>query len=231
MDIIRFLALYVFFLNFLLLNIYIIFKLLKEKNRDNLTFSLALFFILGLSAIIINFIYAWIYEIVLISLLHRISFICATYCFYFILNFNLVLLKTKIYFNIKKQISLGLTYFFIIFAFFFTTNDIKLDKSTDWKPEWDYSFTITYIIFSTIILLIPILITTHRIYIHLSLKELKKKIKIFSIGVIGYFSYLYTISLYNSTNNILLRIIYTFYMVSIFLYAYLIYKGSIKSLK
>lgn len=118
MDIIRFLGLYLIFTGILLIHIYFIIKLSIDKNRDNLTYNLLLFFIFQTSAIIINVIYSMIYIPIIVSLLHRIGFMLSTFCFFFILNFNLILLKTNKIFKLKKQIELGLIYLIIFLIIF-----------------------------------------------------------------------------------------------------------------
>ncbi len=230
MDIIRFLGLYLIFSSILLINTYFIIKLLKDKNRDNLTYNLLLFFIFQTSAGFINIIYSMIFEPIIVSLLHRIGFMLATFCFFFMLNFNLILLKTNKVFKLKKQIELGLSYL-IIFLIIFLTGDIKINESTDWKPQWSFSFTITLFLTFTIMLAIPILITLFKIFSYLSINELKKKIKILSIGIIGYFISYYFILIYNSTGNLVIRLIWLIYSPSMLLFSYFIYKGYFQSIK
>lgn len=56
-------------------------------------------------------------------------------------------------------------------------------------------------------LAIPILITLYKIYSYLSINKLKKKIKLLSIGLLGYFISYYAILIYNSTGNLVVRLI------------------------
>ncbi|MHA1274277.1 MAG: hypothetical protein ACTSQP_16425 [Promethearchaeota archaeon] len=171
-----------------------------------------------------------IYIPIIVSLLHRIGFMLATFCFFFMLNFNLILLKTNKVFKLKKQIELGLSYL-IIFLIIFLTGDIKIDESTDWKPQWSFSFTITLFLTFTIMLAIPILITLFKIYSYLSINELKKKINLLSIGILGYFISYYAILIYNSTGNLVVRLIWLITSPSMILFSFIIYKGYIQSIK
>jgi len=108
--------------------------------------------------------------------------------------------------------------------------DIKIDKSTDWKPQYNIFFTIILIIVFTLTLAIPILYTIKKIYSLITIDLLKKKIRFFTIGIIGNFSYLYFIFIYNSTKNFLIRLIWLIYSPSLLIFAYFLYKGYIKSL-
>ncbi|MHA1285522.1 MAG: hypothetical protein ACTSQP_23705 [Promethearchaeota archaeon] len=230
MDIIRFIGLYIIFIGIIINFNYFAFKILKDKHRDVLTYNYALCYIIISFGICLNLIYVTIFNPVLVSLLYRIALLSIPISFFFLLNFNLNLLKIKSNYSLKKQIFLTLFYIFL-FATIILTGDIRIDKSSDWKPQYSLSFTIIFITTFTIFLTIPIIYTIYKIYSSLTIIEMKKKVQFFIIGTFGYFSQFYFLIIYNSTSNFITRVIWLIYTPSSFIYAYFIYKGYIKSLK
>jgi len=83
MDIIRFLGLYFVFVIIILNFSYFIYKLMKEKNKDLLTYNISLFYIFGILGISLNFIYASIFDTFIVSILHRIAILCFPFSFFF----------------------------------------------------------------------------------------------------------------------------------------------------
>jgi len=97
MDFIRFIGLYIIFVCFLLSEIYYTFNLLTKKNRDILSYNIALFYIINIICPIGNIIYSMIFDPFIVLIFYKILILIYLISFFFIFNFNLILLKTKFF--------------------------------------------------------------------------------------------------------------------------------------
>lgn len=96
---------------------------------------------------------------------------------------------------------------------------------SDGRPKWSLGFFIYLISIVTIFVMIPIIRTSLKIYSSLETKALKKKWFYYFIGYMGVFSWAYLLFITNLIANNILRLILSFYGISVILWVLLMYYG------
>ncbi len=201
----------------------------RRRNRLNATFSG--FYISIALGLIINATYVIINEIVKSeSLALLLNYISAFLIFYgpvFMLATNKILIQSESVYSLKSEIKLLLLYAFalglmVIFYFF---DGIVFNESTGWRPVWSLPYLIYIIIIVSSITIIPSIITSFKILSVMENKMMKKRWIRLMCGLIGLYTYLYLAFVMNYVNNDSLRMIGSFYALTVLIWVWLIYKG------
>lgn len=142
MDLARFIQVYVVQGIFGFFYLFMAYRILKRGTKQlNLTLS---GFYLSISiGVVINIIYANLYEETIVHALYFATyfFLCLSSSFLFLFVLNLLKSGKKI--KLQTQLVLILIFSTLLLGLLFVPNGITINESTNWKPEWsgDFSFT------------------------------------------------------------------------------------------
>jgi len=193
------------------------------------------FFICSIIGFISNMIYGAISNETLILVLNFLSnfFIC--FGGIFILIVNLIILESTIIFSIKRQNRYIILYGIILLTgmlIFYSLGGVQISEvgTPIWTPPF-FGFVISVI---TGFAVIPIIITSLKIYFRFETRVLKKKWLYYLIGEVGSFSVAYLVFI----NNLIYWIFYvvkreiptfnlffSLYSISVIIWASLMYYG------
>jgi hypothetical protein len=173
----------------------------------------------------INIIYANIFVENVVYILHFLTYYLVCYSLILLLIFTLIILKPSNKFNTKIQITLLVFGGIILLGLLVIPNGIQINQSTNWKPNWSWSFFMYSIIFCSAILVIPTSYYSLKIYSKFEDQNLKKKWKYFLIGVLGYFFLYYGTSFSNTLNSDNFRLIWSMVSLPTLISLFLIYYG------
>jgi hypothetical protein len=203
---------------------YVAFKVLR-RDVKNLHLILSGFYISVGIGVIINMIYASIFNTSIVYLLHFITYYLACYGQVFMLIFILILSKSEKIITIKIQLMLIVSFGILFFGLWFIPGGIQINETTNWLPVWSWEFLIYSYIICTFFTFIPTIYYSRSIYIKLENKKLKQKWMFFVVGLFSYYILYYGTSLSNTLNNPVSRLIWS--IISLFLIplSYLIYYG------
>lgn len=209
------------------------YQILKRKRkRLNLIFS-SFFISIGIGAIF-NMIYAPIpiqFELT-IKVLYFLSIFFIFFGPIFILIVNFIILESTIIFSVKRQNRYIFLYGVLIFCGMLIlmlipdpNNIFGVEIESDGRPRWSLGFFIYTISIVTIFAMIPIIRTSLKIYSSLETKTLKKKWFYYLLGSLGVFSWAYLLFITNLIANNTLRLILSFYGISVIIWVLLMYYG------
>ena len=231
MDLARFLQIFVIQGGFTIFFFYMAIIVLKRgKKRINLSLSGFYFFtaiggLINIIYAIIPIIYANIFIGNIVYILHFITYYVLCYSLIFLLIFALIILKPVAKFNTKIQITLLILVGILLLGLLFIPNGIQIDQSTNWKPNWSWSFFLYSVIVCSAIIIIPTSYYSIRIYSKFENKHLKKKWKYFLMGLFAYFFLYYGTTFSNTLNNDNFRLIWSLISLPTLIALYLIYYG------
>lgn len=195
------------FISFLLY--YLSFRILK-RNFNRLTLTLSLFYFLPATGFILNLIFLLFST----SIIGYILYFAASYLilcgFIFLIVFIINLLNLKLYSSLKKQVIIILSYAVFSLILLLLPGGITINESTGWTPIFSWPFSIIIYIFFTLVIFIPSLLLTRRLYKTFEDKTLKKKLGYFSIGIIGMFLAFYGLILYLTWYDAIFRTIWAY---------------------
>ena len=160
------------------------YKIIKRDTK-RLNITLSAFYIVGATGIFINFIYAPLTDEKIVFFLNFLVNFCFFFAPIFLVVFELIILKSEKVITSKKQLLTITIYGIIMFCSIFIPNGVTINKSTNWKPVWSLTFFVYVMIFFCAIGIFPIIYYGFKIYNQFENIELKKKWKLFIIGVIG----------------------------------------------
>ena len=224
MDLARFLQIYVIQGSFAIFFFYMAIIVLKRgKKRTNL--YLSSFYLLTAIGGLINIIYANLFVEDIVYILHFITYYVLCYSLIFLLIFTLILLKPVDKFNTKIQITLLILVGILLLGLLFIPNGIQINQSTNWKPNWSWSFFLYSVIVCSAILIIPTSYYSLKIYSKIENQHLKKKWKYFLIGELGYFFLFYGTTFSNTLNSDSFRFIWSIFSLPTIISLFLIYYG------
>jgi len=224
MDTARFIQIYIVQGLIGLFYIFMSFIILR-RDKKNLHLVLCGFYISVGVGVIINIIYASIFDVPTVHLLHFITYFLFCFSQVFLLIFVLILTKSKNVITLKIQLILISTFAFLLTGLWFIPNGITINESTNWKPVWSWEFLLYSYIVCTIFTFGPLLYYSGKIYFKLETRELKKKWISFLIGLISYFFVYYGTSLSNMLNDPIFRFIWSIISLFAIPTSYLIYYG------
>lgn len=192
--------------------LYLAYKVLKRRTT-RVSLTLSAFYILNGIATMINAILIPLKsnETSLIhNILYYINGFLVLYGFIFILIFLHNLLKFKSIFSFKNY--LWVILFYAVFCIIVLTcipESIIIDESTNWIPIYSWLFLIVIYSFFTIIITIPTITYSIRLYKKFEDPRLKTKLKRFIIGIVGMLIVFYGVTLYNTWHVFLFRTIWS----------------------
>ena len=224
MDIARFLQIYIIQGGFALFFLYMAYVVLKRgKKKSNL--YLSSFYLSSTIGGTINIIYANIFDETIVHVLHFITYYLLCFSMVFLLIFVLIVLKPPNFINKRTQFLILVLYSVSLLVLLLIPRGIIIDQSTNWKPNWSWSFLIISIIVCSSIVILPTSYYSMKIYGKLGNIQLKKKWKYFLIGVSAYFFLYYGTSLSNTLNHDTFRLLWSIISLPTLIALYLIYYG------
>jgi len=224
MDIARFLQIYIIQGGFALFFLYMAYVVLKRgKKKSNL--YLSGFYLSSTIGGTINIIYANIFDETIVYVLHFITYYLLCFSMVFLLIFVLIVLKPPNFINKRIQFLILVLYSVSLLVLLLIPGGIIIDQSTNWKPNWSWSFLIISILVCSSIVIFPTSYYSMKIYGKLGNIQLKKKWKYFLIGVSAYFFLFYGTSLSNTLNHDTFRLLWSIISLPTLIALYLIYYG------
>ena len=198
--------------------LYLAYKVLKRRTT-RVSLTLSAFYIINGVATMINAILIPLKSnqtILIHNILYYINAFLVLYGFIFILIFIHNLLKVKSIFSFKKYLWIILIYAASsIIVLTIIPNSIFIDESTNWIPVYSWLFLVVIYVYFTIIITIPIIIFSMRLYKKFEDKGLKGKLRRFIMGILGMLLVFYGVTLYNTWHVFLFRTIWSVLVVLI----------------
>ena len=205
------------------------YKILK-RNKNRLTIMLSSFYISEAIGFIINIIYLPLTINPTVYILHVMTDFFISFGQIFLVIFLINLNKRNSNFSLEKDFIIIFSYVFILLLLFNFPGGITINENTNWRPVFSWTFLISLYIFFTCFIIIPNIILSIKIYKKFEDKNLKKKLKLFFLGINGTFFTYYGLLLYNTWDDPLFRAIWSVLSFIIIPSGLLIYYGIGKDL-
>jgi hypothetical protein len=209
--------------------IFIAIKILR-RERKGISFYLSIFYICGGCGVIINIVYALIFQETIVYILHFLTYYILCFSLIFLTISVLLLLKSEKIITFKIRFLIIFIFGLSIFGLWFIPNGITINQSTDWKPVWSWTFFIYSIIICSSFAIGPTTYFAIKLYNKFEHDELRKKWKFFLIGIFTYFFLYYGTSLSNTLAYQLFRLIWSLVSLPTLISLYFIYYGVAKQL-
>lgn len=203
--------------------------LILKRNRNLITLTLSAFYILTAIGFTLNIIFILLILAHVESILSIVYFLTTYLIIFppiFLVIFILHLLHSVPSLSKKKQISIICTYGIASFILLFWPGGITINIHTNWIPIFSWQFLIVTYIFFTCSIFVPTIVNLIKMYKLFEDKDLKKKLRYFSLGIFGALISLYGLILYNTWDDPLYKLIWV--SISLFivpLSGFLIYYG------
>ncbi len=210
--------------------IYMTCKVLKRR-RDRVSYSHCAFSILISLTFILNAI-SFICRVNSLICILQVSILVLTLLsLIFLVVFNLNILRSESDFHLKTQILIILFYLIGILFILLIPGGITINEQTQWKLKCSWLFTLTLMLYITCFVLIPITIQSVRIYHQFKVTQLKKRWRVYCIGLSGFMFIIIGGFFYNTWTNSLYQISWLFLSLIILPSTILIYLGIGKRLR
>ncbi len=213
----------------IILYVAITFKILK-RNRNRLTSILSTFYLLGTSGLFFNLILIPIKNNPTSTILYFITFFLISFGQIFLIIFLRTLLNLDIDTNSKVDFFIIFVYGLLISIPFFIPEGFSFNESTNWIPIYSWNFLLVIYTIFTVMIIIPSTIYFKKLYNKFEKIELKKKLRYFRAGSYGMFFISYGAILYNTWQNPIFKLIWTFLSLAVIPFALLIYYGIAQNL-
>lgn len=206
-------------------------KILKQgKKRLNIYFSL--FYISVAIGIFFNFIYAPLTDPDLIIKLNFITNYFIVFGLIFLTVFIILYLKSEEVFTTGKQLAFIIIYGVLLFFMILIPDGVEISADTGWAPHWSWFLFIYVILLISIMSTVPSLFYSLKIYKKFEDERLKKKWKLFILGICELFAVLYGTFLTHALNIAIVRTIWSIGALILSLSgAYFIYDGVARKFK
>ncbi len=196
----------------------------RKRQRLNIIFSS--FFITIIIANIFNMVYAMmtVGPVILILNFFTNFFLC--FGPIFLLIVNMLILESTIIFSVKRQNKYIIYYGLLILlgmAIFYIFGGVSV--TSEFRPKFSLIFLIFILIITAVVVVIPIISTSLKIYFSFEMKALKRKWIIYVIGFLGNISIAYLIFINNYLDNDSFRLPVAIYSISVIFWGYLMYYG------
>jgi len=212
----------------------IAFKILIRR-RVRLTYSLGFFYILlslSLGINLIFFLVSLFYKNeFLLFFLYYLSSVLVFFPFIFLmlfiadLNYGEEVVTNRVY-----TISLIVLGIVSILVYLFP-GGITINESTNWTPQFSWTFLIFIYIMFTAFVTIPLTILITKLYHKFLAPHLKKKFRYFLLGIIFFLTIPYGVVLFNTWDEVIFKTFWSLYsLVIIILSGILIYIGIAKNI-
>ena len=143
----------------------------------------------------------------------------------FLLTFVIILIKPKQKFSMDLQFLMIIIYGFLLLGLLLIPDGITINASTNWKPEWSWMFFLYSVIVCSVLVILPSVYYSIKIYIKFESDDLKTKWRFFLIGICAYFFLYYGTSISNTLNNDTFRFLWSLISLPTLISLYLIYYG------
>ena len=229
MDIARFIQIFLVQGLSGLFYLFIAYRILKRESKGlNLLLSGA--YLSVAFGVIINMIYAFILIESVVRILHFLTYYLLCLSLIFLLIFVLIVDKSDKVITPKIQLVLIIAFGVLLLGLWFIPNGIIINASTEWKPEWSWTFlTFSFIICSSIAI-VPTTYFSLKLYFKFENKELKKKWKYFLVGIFAYFFLFYGTTISNTLADPTFRLIWSIASLPMLISLYFAYYGIAKQL-
>ncbi|TFG07147.1 MAG: hypothetical protein EU539_05710 [Promethearchaeota archaeon] len=188
----------------------IAYKILK-RDAKNENFMLSMFFISAATGFFINFIYALLVDELVVLILYYLTLFFIFLSPIFFLIFNILILKSKVKFNRKKQYTLIIIYAVILLGILMIPNGVKINEQTGWRPIWSFNLFIYLIIIVTFFAVGPGLALSFKIFRKFRDTEIKQRWSCYLIGMCFLSVLMYAIMFANYSNYEPLRMVIGFF--------------------
>ncbi len=220
----RFLPILIWQMILVFIFIFIVYKFLR-RNRNRLTYTASIFYIVTATGFILNAIYFTIRVNPLVSILYFITVYLFFFSAIFPITFNIQLLQSEEVFTKKKQLLVILVYGILLFCSLLLPEGMAINENTNWAPRWNWNLLIIMYIFTISLIIVPFFYTSLKIYSVIEDNNLKKRWKFYILGFGGFAFFLSGLILYSAWNNPTFRTIWAFVTVTFFLFAAFMYYG------
>ncbi|MFX1327210.1 MAG: hypothetical protein ACFE91_03575 [Promethearchaeota archaeon] len=224
MDFARFVQIYIIQGLFALFFLFMAFRVLRRGTK-RLNLYLSSFYLSVTIGGIINMIYATIFDPTIVFIMHFMTYYLFCFSMAFLLIFVLILIKPGKQIKFETQFSILIVFGLLILGLLLIPNGIIINDRTNWKPDWSWVFLIYSMVVCSIMVIIPTVYYSLKIYIKFENEYLKKKWKYFLFGIYAYFFLYYGTSISNTLNNDSFRFIWSLISLPTLISLYLIYYG------
>lgn len=191
------------------------FKILR-RNRNRLAIFASCFYMSLTIGMLFNYSYLFLKKNPGAFILHFISVYFIFSALIFPVIFNISILKISFINSTKKILGIILFYEITLFIFLALPGGIILNETSEWRPQWSWDLFMVLLLFFTFSLIIPYFYLSIKIYNKFTDDNLKKRWKLYILGFCGFTFTLYGYLLYNTWNNEVYRIIWSF-LTSLFI--------------
>ena len=180
-----------------------------KRNRSRLSIFLSCFYILtSIGFILVTIRYNFIINPIA-YILYIVGVFLINFSVVFLVLFNLNLVKSESQLSNKKFLVILLIYAIIYLSVLLIPNGITLNADTNWFPVWTWWFFIIFSIVFAVIVVFPNIILLVKLYKMFEDDVLKKKFRLFIIGIIILFIGVCGTALYNTWDNVLFRLFWS----------------------
>jgi len=208
------------------------FRVLKRERSLPLLTMVTFYLLIG-SGFFLNMVYYIAFNFMsgwILYFLYYVVFFLLTFPIVCIPLFILTLLKTKEQFSHIRYAIYMLVFGFICIISLFLPDSITFSLTTG-SPTYDIWLSVATMLNFTLLILIPTLYYSRKLYKSFSAPDLKKKLKPIIIGFTIILFSLYGTILFNSIDNLIFKSVWAlFVIVSFILVGFLIYIGLGKNL-
>ena len=234
LDITRMFQIYVvqgiFFGYFLLISFKVFNRRKKQPDRILNTYF-GLFYLCIALGLCVNFIYALLTIDVLVLILYYSTLYLLLIGLVFLLLFNLILLKSDKLITKKKQKCFIFLSSALILCMILIPDGVVINSSTSWKPVYNLAFFLYVTILLSILVVGPCIFYSVKIYFQFQDEKIKKKWKLFFIGLIGLYIFAYGTLISNYLNLNEFRVIWSIISLCIMaIFPLIVYYGIIKNI-
>lgn len=207
-DFARILTIYLTQLIFSGIFLIIAYKILK-RNRNRLTLTLSGFYFSLSIGFILNAVYLPLDNELLVSIIYIIAAYFVLLSPIFLVLFNINLLQAGKENLLRKWALYIILYTFSLIFCLNIPGGITFFKDPNWRPKFALEFLIVLYFFITIFMLIPLIITSLKLYKGFEDVKLKKKLGYFFLGIFGFTFTFYGLVYYNYSDDLLFRSIWS----------------------
>jgi hypothetical protein len=231
-DLVRFIQVFIVQFGICGVGFLILSALILRRSTKYLNQIFSMFFINVAVGSIINVIYVYLTNAAIVRVLNIMSYYFFTWAMIFLLVFNLIIFKSQKQITRDKQLLLILLGALLLLGLFVIglLGTVQIDETTNWKPVWELPFFLYAIITGSVLMVIPAVYFSFKIYSQFEDRTLKKKWKYYIVGCLNYYSMWVGVSLSNFLNNGTFRTILSIYALISFITLYIMYYGVGKSL-
>jgi len=179
------------------------------RKKDQVSLSLAAFYIISSFSLIINLVYLILTVFIEFQLLLYFLYFLTAYLLifssFFLISFLSLLLNVESKFTSLKNLTILIVFGIACLLILFYPGGITLDPSNNWRPIYSLEFLLIMYAFFTSIVFIPTIIFAVKLYRRFEAKNLKRKFRLLIIGIIEMLTLLYGTVLFNTTMNQIIR--------------------------